>query len=103
VGEDDHFVGTGTGRRIWAVTAKVKDRAFVTVPSDRHGKPALSSDHLAPLAMETRATNALDWLGYWRLFDEACGAAFADRAMVLDPGMGKWSDGKAVKVLKVER
>ena len=49
------------------------------------------------------ATDALDWFGYWKLFDGLMSAAFAGKDYTVDVNMGAWSDGVAVKPLKVER
>ena len=103
VGDTDAFVGETSARRIWARTGKVKDRTFVTVQSDDHGFPTLRANHLAPLAEGHMSTNALDWFGYWRLFDEQCAAAFSGKNYTPASGMGAWSDGTPVKPLKIER
>lgn len=103
VGESDAFVGETSARRIWARTGKMKDRTFVTIQSDDHGLPALRANHLAPLAADRLSTNALDWFGYWRLFDEQCAAAFAGKDYTPATGMGTWSDGTPVKPLKIEK
>ncbi len=100
VGADDHFVGTRSSRKIWEGAKHVSERRFITVQSDAHGTPRLSSGHLAPLAP---TANALDWFGYWRLFDELCDAAFSGRPFEPSPAMGKWSDGTAVAPLLIER
>ncbi len=103
VGESDAFVGETSARRIWARTGKVKDRTFITVQSDDHGFPVLRANHLAPLAADRFSTNALDWFGYWRLFDEQCATAFSGKDYTPSTGMGAWSDGTPVKPLKIER
>jgi pimeloyl-ACP methyl ester carboxylesterase len=54
------------------------------------------------------ATDALDYLAFWRTFDAAAAAAFAGKdgqALQTDPGftdMGRWSDGWPVKRLFAE-
>lgn len=59
-------------------------------------------------APESPATNALDFYGTWKLFDGLCDAAFYGKNREYALGntpqqrfMGKWSDGVAVKELKV--
>ena len=103
VGDADGMVGSGCGRAIWQATGHVRDRSFVTVQSDDHGSPPLRADHLSPVSWTREATDALDWFGYWKLFDGLIGAAFAGREYCVDPEMGRWSDGVAVKPLKVHR
>jgi acetyl esterase/lipase len=46
------------------------------------------------------SVNALDYQGYWRLFDELTDAAFADRLWKPNPAMGEWSDGKPIAPLQ---
>lgn len=103
VGTDDHFVGTRSSRKIWDGTKHVAESRFITLRSDAHGLPRISPGHLAPLAAAPSLANALDWFGYWRLFDDLCAAAFSDRPFDPSPAMGKWSDGAAVKPLLIER
>jgi hypothetical protein len=57
---------------------------------------------------DQRSVDALDYYGLWKLFDGLCDAAFYGKnrqdALGNTPEqrfMGKWSDGKAVKGLKV--
>ncbi len=102
VGEADHFVGTGSARRIWARTEHVKSRAFITVPSDHHGSPALRANHLSPLAVDITAADALDFFAYWRTFDALCEDTFAGRPLRVESAMGAWADGTPVKPLRVE-
>lgn len=65
-------------------------------------------DDLPSLEGKSRPPNALDYYGIWKLFDGLCAAAFygKDRQYALgntaeQRTMGKWSDGVAVKELKV--
>ncbi len=102
VGASDHFVGTGSARRIWARTEQVKSRAFITVPSDDHGSPALRANHLSPLAVDITAADALDFLAYWRTFDALCEDCFAGRPLHVESAMGEWADGTPVKPLLLE-
>jgi poly(3-hydroxybutyrate) depolymerase len=102
-GQEDQFVGMRSSRRIWQGTKHVKERVFITVQSDTHGMPRLVSGHLAPLARDMIAANTLDYLGYWRLFDELCDAAFSGKPFAPSPSLGEWSDGTPVKPLLIER
>ena len=103
VGDADGIVGTRSARTIWQDTKQVRDRTFVTLQSDEHGTPPLRANHLSPVSWSREATDALDWSGYWRLFDGLMNAAFAGANYTVDPDMGMWSDGTPVKPLKVER
>ncbi|MEE9212868.1 MAG: alpha/beta hydrolase fold domain-containing protein [Phycisphaeraceae bacterium] len=135
-GDRDHITGKADARRIYqgATPVPAERKNFVVLQSDRHGKPALVADHAAPLAMDKaydsgvmkavgrgrkppmlsfhlpwhRAPDALDYYGYWRLFDALCDAAFEGRHIEYALGntpqqrdMGTWSDGVAVKELVV--
>lgn len=102
-GAEDRFVGTRSSRKIFDGAKHVSERCFITLQGDDHGLPRLSPGHLAPLAHDLAGTNAQDWFGYWRLFDELCDATFAGRKFDPSPAMGKWSDGVAVKPLLIER
>ncbi len=102
VGDKDRFVGTRTSQRIWDTTAHLPDRRFITLQADSHGWPGISPSHLAPLAQSRFTTGALDWFGYWRLFDELSEAATARKPFTPSPAMGKWSDGKPMKPLIIK-
>lgn len=101
--DSDEFVGTRTSRKIWDGTKHLAERTFITLQADAHGRPRLIPGHLAPLAQDRFTANALDFLGYWRLFDELCDAAFAARPYAPATDMGKWSDGTPVKPILIER
>lgn len=103
VGDADGMAGSGCGRAIWRGTKHLSDRAFITVRSDPRGIPALSANHLSPVSWNREAIDALDWFGYWKLFDSLIDSAFAARALHVDPAMGAWSDGTPVTPLQVER
>jgi hypothetical protein len=93
---------------------------FLRVFSDHHGQPALVSDHTGVQAgqnvLQVDPLDAIDWWGYWRPTEGALREAFGMDA--LPPGysafcssagpacdpvrqMGSWSDGVAVKPMKV--
>ena len=103
VGDADGLVGEGTARAIWRDTKHVRERAFITLRSDARGTPALNANHLAPISWNRSATDALDWLGYWRTFDALMDAAFSGKPLAVDPSMGAWSDGTPVVPMKVEQ
>ena len=103
VGDSDGLVGSGCARTIWQDTGHIRDRSFVTLQSDDHGVPPLRANHLSPVSWTREATDALDWYGYWKLFDGLTSAAFAGKDYTVDTNMGAWSDDTPVKLLKVER
>jgi len=103
VGDIDRMVGTRCARTIWQETKQVRDRSFVTMQSDDHGVPELLANHLSPVSWSRDAIDALDWRGYWKMFDGLMDAAFAGKDCTVDVDMGTWSDGVPVKPLKVER
>jgi hypothetical protein len=100
----------------------------VLVRSDYHGTPALVASHLAPVAPSLAYNEggdiaaasrpsmrhasvmlgAMDYYGFWKLFDGLSDAAFygTNRQYALGNTpeqryMGKWSDGTPVKELEV--
>jgi acetyl esterase/lipase len=103
IGDSDGMVGSECARTIWRGTKHVTDRAFITVQSDSHGSPPLNANHLAPISWNRAATDALDWLGYWRTFDALMDAAFSGKPLAVESSMGAWSDGVPVTPMKVER
>lgn len=85
---------------------------FITIRGDRHGRPALVSDHMAACgtwgSRRPKEVDALDYYGHWRPFDALCEAAFSGRPRTKAPGntaeersMGRWSDGVPVRELVV--
>jgi len=108
VGEDDRDNGMETARDLFYEMDHLmsRDRVFLTLLTDLHGKPALVGDAEAPLApvekgyeraLEKRrlefvtlypyrpharnvraiGVDAMDWLGTWRVFDVLAGLSFA--------------------------
>ena len=102
VGDRDQRAGSATARDIFRRAVAVRRRTFVTMQSDDHGTPPLLANHFAPAAGPHARVDALDVLGFWRLFDQLTDAAFAGRDFVVDPAMGHWSDGTPIKPLVVE-
>jgi len=114
VGDRDKNVGDRDARKIFTQSTDVKTKNYVIVHSDSHGEPELIADHYAPLALKgsTRAlnntVNALDYYGFWKLFDGLCDYAFYGMNREYAFGnteeqrfMGFWSDGTPVKELEV--
>jgi acetyl esterase/lipase len=132
VGEEDQFASTRQGKTIFCHTEQIpKERkGYVLVPSDAHGNPPLIADHSSPLSpledygeeisarkerrrnlitrmtgMRSGETDALDYLGYWRLFDALLSAAFSGQRIdavigsAQDLSLGEWSDKTRVHPL----
>lgn len=59
VGMDDHLIGDVTGREIFNLSTRVKpeNKNLIFVPSDDYGRPALRSNHFAPLALNDAYAN----------------------------------------------
>ena len=105
-GEDDDFVGTRPAEIAWEGTTQIPDenRDYLIARSDRHGEPALITDHTFPSNGDGAAdVNALDWYGAFKWLDglmacaadeSTCEATMNGGAIELD--MGAWSDGEPV-------
>jgi hypothetical protein len=135
-GDRDQFEETRQGEDIIAAATAVpaSRKAFVRIYSDEHGDPSLISDHSAPLAprpdygapfsekqkrrrgmaaaltgMREGETDALDYLGFWGLFDALMEAAWSGGTIEsvvgagADREMGQWSDGSPVRRLLVKK
>ena len=85
----------------------VNQRAYVVLPSDDHGRPALVADgwnaHTDGTDLPGVYVDALDWYGTWKLLDglmactfegEFCEYVFGDTPEARF--MGEWSDGVPV-------
>jgi len=130
-GDSDQFKDSRDGPRIFgdATQLPASHRAYVLLQSDAHGGARLLADHYAPLSpredyrMENLSrrqerrkefvkalisardgeTDALDYNGFWKLFDALTAVAFSGGKSitnVLDAAggadMGAWSDGRPV-------
>ncbi len=110
VGDCDRVVGEQSAKQIFRslrqVPAARKD--YVTVNTDRRGRPPLVAGHMSPCAFPG-GTDALDYYAYWRLFDALCACAFDGKSADIALGggdrmqtdMGTWSDGTPVRRLTV--
>ncbi len=86
-----------------AVTLAPERKALRVFRSDRHGRPRVVADHLAPLS--TPKPDTLDLRGTWRALDALAAAAAGSpdgRAVALGSGadalaLGTWSDGTALR------
>jgi hypothetical protein len=133
VGADDDFVGDVDAKRIFSQIPQIplQNKDFVTVVSDAHGEPPLIANHIAPTArddeldaheggeiglfgegirekQEIGRVDALDYCGFWKLFDALIDAAFNGKNRNSALGntrdqryMGRWPDGTPVKELLV--
>jgi len=117
VGDSDDIAGDRLAKQIFYGASRVPlaNKGFVTLHSDSHGKPALVANHFAPLSQNAEhgglvkyATDALDFYGYWKLFDGLTDAAFYGKnrdyafgGTPLEMDMGRWSDGMPVVPLTV--
>ncbi|HUJ79439.1 MAG TPA: alpha/beta hydrolase fold domain-containing protein [Nitrospiria bacterium] len=131
VGDDDQFAKTRQAKPIFDLTKQIPPdhKRYIIIQSDHHGTPPLIADHIAPhtprdnysLARTERQKrwtefiihmaglrdgeeNALDYYGFWKLFDALCDAAFSGKTNIEAAlstarvgGMGVWSDGTPVK------
>ncbi len=132
VGADDDFVGDVDAKRIFSQIPQIppQNKDFVIVVSDAHGNPPLIANHHAPTARDDEfdeqekrklggrlrerikekkgvgTVDALDYYGYWKLFDALIDAAFngTNRSFALGNTrdqryMGRWPNGTPVKEL----
>jgi acetyl esterase/lipase len=109
VGNDDDFVGDAYTKNIVEGATKVPGsrKNLIRVFSDDTGAPALSSDHLAPVAGSS-TSNALDFFGYWKWSEALLDLAFRGENAEFAIGdteaqrdMGDWSDGTPVHEAEV--
>ena len=128
VGSQDQFASTRQGKVIYSATKQIPpdQKRYVTIQGDNHGSPPLIADHSSPLAfrpdygvpataaqqrriqlvervtgMRENTANALNYWGYYRLFDALADAGFSgkkiDAALAGAQPSGKWSDGAALQ------
>lgn len=141
VGDEDRTVGERTARILFErAGAAPANKNYVILRSDRHGRPELVADHVAPAALRpaeadsevpavaspwmrglalrlyavltgrpdlgerVQEPDALDFYGFWKLFDALTDAAFYFRHREVALGdtpqqryMGLWSDGVPVR------
>jgi len=110
-GDADIDAGDRGATKIWSALERIPltRRMFATIASDHRLSPPLLADHLSPLAVDRSfpegpsengarrpigllilhrrwavrfAPNALDYDGYWRMFDELLDAAFNETRAV---------------------
>jgi pimeloyl-ACP methyl ester carboxylesterase len=136
VGSEDTIAGSVIGKRIIKQTPQIPppNKEFITIFSDYHGDPPLVADHFAPVAPDDRyystgrkkffsllrwrsvnrilgsKVDALDYYGFWKLFDGVRDTAFYGKNREYALGntskqrfMGRWSDGTPIKELRVTK
>lgn len=111
VGENDTIVGNFSGKTIFTTADQIPlDRKdFIIQRTDRHGKPALVADHIAPMCIPGSSNvDAMDYFSTWKLFDALTDYAFygIDQEYCLGNTpqqrfMGYWSDDIPVEELLV--
>ena len=116
---DDKNAGDRGGRAIFSQTIRIprQNKNLIVMHSDYHGTPPLVANHHSPAASnpvygigekDLSPANAIHYYGYWKLFDALTDAAFYNKNRQYALGntpeqrfMGTWSDGVAVKQLRV--
>ncbi len=117
VGDADKNVGDMDAKHIFRMSTDVRTKNYIIVHSDDHGDPPLVADHYAPNAAKAEwrwlpeihnGVDALDYYGFWKLFDGLCDFAFYGKNGEYAFGnteeqrfMGMWGDGVAVRELEV--
>jgi len=101
VGDEDRVVGSQAAKQIFQAASHIpaRNKEFVMFRSNHQSSPPLVADHFSPLAASSSArsqrrfgllrrrlggsskgvTDALDFHGYWKLFDALTDAAFYER------------------------
>ncbi len=125
VSEDDHVVGDELGKLVFETAVHTPHRNLLRQYADLYGEPDISAGHNQAYALYTRFDNgvhnlsyqralmtgtydAMDYNGYWKLFDallactrsgEYCDTAFGDTFE--QRSLGQWSDGTPLRPLEV--
>lgn len=123
--EDDHVVGDEFGLKVFNESTQVCNRNFIRQFRDKHGEPRISAYHNESYCLDEKydsghrpstvsrafrwsKLNAVDYFGYWKLFDAMLECSRNDRLCNYAFGntpeqrsLGNWSDGQAIKELEV--
>ena len=125
VHEGDKVVGDKLGVAVFETAVNTPQRNLLRQYEDKHGKPKIYDGHNHAYALDstfyggiknvsyrralkTAKTDAMDYYGYWKLFDalrscsesgEYCEYAFGDTPE--QRYLGEWSDGKLIRELEV--
>ncbi|MCC6573295.1 MAG: alpha/beta hydrolase fold domain-containing protein [Planctomycetes bacterium] len=107
--DSDEVVGDYLSRQIFieATSVAAADKNLIEFRTDLYGARPLVATHSTPGAPAGSA-DVFDWCGYWKIFDGLSDAAFHGKNREYALGdtekqrsLGKFSDGRAVKELKV--
>lgn len=124
VSENDYVVGDALGVKVFNTATDVVYRNLIRQYSDKYGDEPLGSGHLecyAPdddldsgehgysyMRAKTAKTDAVDFYGYWKLFDGLQDFTRNERNLQTAFGgtkeqkfMGEWSDGTPIRSLEV--
>ena len=125
VSEDDKTVGDKIGRLVYETAINVKNRNLLRQFEDKHGKPKITAGHNESYALDTSfdsgdwnvstkrankkgTVDAMDYYGYWKLFDALLDCAqmgnnchFAFGNTPQQRSLGVWSDGTQIKEFEV--
>ncbi|MEL6925054.1 MAG: alpha/beta fold hydrolase [Bacteroidota bacterium] len=125
VSVNDRTVGEKFGHMVYHATPQVLERNLIRQHPDDHGQPGLTAGHneayspnldfdtgvrnvSARRALRIGKTDAMDYFGYWKLFDAliectrhgaGCQVAFGDT--IAQHQLGVWSDGVPLRALEV--
>ncbi len=125
VSDKDHTVGDKIGKRIFKTAVNVKNRNLIKQYSDYYGSQRLTSGHdesysidldfdtglrnfTAKRALKIGRLNAIDYFGYWKIFDAlndftrfGTNKVYALGNTIEQKSLGLWSDGTRIKELEV--
>ena len=122
----DRVVGDEFGRLVFETAVNTPERNYLVQDRDDHGSPAVSNGHnesyslnldydngasnwTSKRARRIGRTEAVDYYGYWKLYDalltytrtgEQRAYAFGDTPE--QRSLGVWADGTAIRPLRVE-
>lgn len=124
--QNDEVVGSEFGQLVYNTATNTPDRNLVWQYPDTHGTPSITAGHnecysvnmdydtgvrnvTAKRALRISKLDALDFNGYWKLFDslndctrngENCQIAFGNTTA--QSSLGNWSDGTDIKPYEVK-
>lgn len=125
VSDDDYVVGDKFGYLVFNSAQNVIDRNFIRQHKDNHGTPRIGADHnqcysldkeldsgyrniTTKRALRISKIDAIDYNGYWKLFDALRNCAFNDTNYKYAFGntyeqssLGNWSDGTPINKLEI--
>lgn len=121
----DRVVGDEFGRLVYETATNTRERNYLVQDRDDHGQPAVSNGHnecyslnldydngasnwTSKRARRIGRTDAVDYYGYWKLYDALLAytrtgkqRAYAFGDMPEQRNLGVWADGQAIKPLVV--